>query len=85
MVASLAVMVGWADCGRVQLAELVDDRPGHDLRYAINAEKIHVKLDWTAAETIKTGLIKTVRWYLDNESWCQAVLSGKYRLERLGL
>ncbi|ULJ63089.1 dTDP-glucose 4,6-dehydratase [Wielerella bovis] len=63
----------------------VTDRAGHDLRYAIDAQKIQRELGWTPQETFETGLRKTVQWYLDNRSWCERVLSGDYRLERLGL
>jgi dTDP-glucose 4,6-dehydratase len=57
----------------------VKDRPGHDRRYAIDAAKIERALDWRPAETFETGLRKTVRWYLDNQSWVQNVTSGAYR------
>ncbi|MEH8021239.1 dTDP-glucose 4,6-dehydratase [Rheinheimera metallidurans] len=62
----------------------VTDRPGHDLRYAIDASKIERELGWKPAETFETGLRKTVQWYLDNKAWWQAVLDGSYKLERLG-
>ncbi len=70
---------------RERLITFVGDRPGHDLRYAIDASKIERELGWRPAETFETGLRKTVRWYLDNESWWQRVRSGVYRGERLGL
>ncbi|MEO6959472.1 MAG: dTDP-glucose 4,6-dehydratase [Burkholderiaceae bacterium] len=63
----------------------VADRPGHDLRYAIDASKIQRELLWSPTETFETGLRKTVQWYLDNQSWCQRVQDGSYRRERLGL
>ena len=63
----------------------VEDRPGHDLRYAIDASKMGHELDWTPQETFATGLRKTVRWYVDNQDWCERVMTGKYGLERLGL
>jgi len=63
----------------------VADRPGHDLRYAIDATKISNDLGWTPAETFETGLKKTIDWYLLNSSWCQRVQDGSYRGERLGL
>ena len=66
------------------LIEFVTDRPGHDLRYAIDCSKIERELGWCAAETFETGLRKTVQWYLDNQSWCERVQSGAYRGERLG-
>jgi dTDP-glucose 4,6-dehydratase len=67
------------------LIEFVTDRPGHDRRYAIDAGKIERDLGWTPEETFESGMEKTVRWYLDNRGWCEGVLSGKYRGERLGL
>ena len=63
----------------------VADRPGHDLRYAIDAGKIQRELGWTPQETFDTGLEKTVDWYLENSLWCQRVLDGSYRRERLGV
>src|ERR1035437_9830856 len=62
----------------------VTDRPGHDLRYAIDAGKIKKELGWTPKQDHKSGFRKTVQWYLENESWWQEILSGEYRLERLG-
>ena len=64
---------------------LVPDRPGHDARYAIDASKIRVELDWKPQESFESGLAKTVRWYLDNKIWWERILSGVYRTERLGL
>ena len=66
------------------LITFVKDRPGHDLRYAIDASKIESKLGWVPEETFETGLRKTVQWYLDNPQWWKRVLSGAYRLERIG-
>ncbi|WP_347331360.1 dTDP-glucose 4,6-dehydratase [Marinimicrobium locisalis] len=66
------------------LITFVKDRPGHDLRYAIDAAKIQKELGWAPLETIETGLRKTVQWYLDNRAWWERVLSGDYRLTRLG-
>lgn len=63
----------------------VTDRPGHDWRYAIDASKIERELGWTPRETFESGMEKTVRWYLDNETWWDRVLSGAYRMERLGV
>ncbi len=63
----------------------VADRPGHDRRYAIDAGKIERELGWKPQETFEKGLEKTVKWYLDNEEWTASILSGAYRLERLGL
>lgn len=62
----------------------VTDRPGHDLRYAIDASKIERELGWKPVETFETGLRKTVQWYLENKGWWQAVLDGSYQMERLG-
>ncbi len=64
----------------------VKDRPGHDLRYAIDASKIARELGWTPRETFESGLRRTVLWYLANrETWCKHVLDGSYKMERLGL
>jgi dTDP-glucose 4,6-dehydratase len=62
----------------------VSDRPGHDRRYAIDTSKIERELGWKPKETFESGLRKTVQWYLDNERWWRRVLSGDYRLARLG-
>lgn len=74
-----------ADQPREQLIEFVTDRPGHDFRYAMDISKIRRELDWRPAENFTSGLEKTVRWYLDNQPWWQAVLDGSYQLERLGV
>ncbi|MFK5969974.1 MAG: dTDP-glucose 4,6-dehydratase [Candidatus Marithrix sp.] len=66
------------------LITYVTDRPGHDLRYAIDSTKIKNELGWQPQETFATGLQKTVQWYLDNNEWCQRVLDGSYQRERLG-
>jgi dTDP-glucose 4,6-dehydratase len=66
------------------LITFVKDRPGHDARYAIDASKIDRELGWVPEETFETGLRKTVQWYLDNPLWWERVLSGAYRLERIG-
>jgi dTDP-glucose 4,6-dehydratase len=66
------------------LITFVTDRPGHDLRYAIDAGKIEQELEWMPQETFESGLRKTVKWYLENEVWWQSVLDGSYQLERLG-
>lgn len=68
-----------------QLITFVADRPGHDLRYAIDASKIQRELGWEPEETFITGLRKTVRWYLENRTWTERVMNGSYRGERLGL
>ena len=62
----------------------VADRPGHDLRYAIDASKIERELGWKPAETFASGLRKTVQWYLENLDWCRRVQDGSYQRERLG-
>jgi dTDP-glucose 4,6-dehydratase len=67
-----------------ELITFVQDRPGHDVRYAIDASKIARELGWTPEETFETGLEKTVQWYLDNEAWWRAVQDGSYQRERLG-
>ncbi|MDF1752193.1 MAG: dTDP-glucose 4,6-dehydratase [Verrucomicrobiales bacterium] len=66
------------------LITFVKDRPGHDVRYAIDASKIQKELGWVPRETFETGLRKTVQWYLENRDWWEAILNGSYRLERLG-
>ncbi|MGR5550751.1 dTDP-glucose 4,6-dehydratase [Vibrio sp. DNB22_12_1] len=63
----------------------VQDRPGHDRRYAIDSSKMQKELAWTPIETFETGLRKTVQWYLDNQQWCQNVQDGSYQRERLGI
>lgn len=70
---------------REKLITYVTDRPGHDLRYAIDAGKIERELGWRPAETFETGLRKTVTWYLDNQAWWERVRSGVYQGERLGV
>jgi len=66
------------------LITFVTDRPGHDLRYAIDAGKIERELGWTPEESFESGLRKTVQWYLDNTQWCRHVQDGSYQRERLG-
>ena len=63
----------------------VKDRPGHDMRYAIDASKIQKELGWSPEETFETGIRKTVQWYLNNLDWCQRVQDGSYQRERLGV
>ncbi len=67
------------------LITYVQDRPGHDLRYAIDATKIKNDLGWIPAESFETGLRKTVEWYLNNQEWCRRVEDGSYQRERLGV
>lgn len=74
--------------GVVQYRDLITwvaDRPGHDLRYAIDASKIERELGWRPQESFESGIRKTVLWYLQNRSWWQQVLDGSYQGERLGL
>ncbi len=68
-----------------QLITHVKDRPGHDRRYAIDADKIKNQLGWVPGETFASGIRKTVQWYLDNPVWWQRVQNGSYQRERLGL
>ena len=67
------------------LIKFVDDRPGHDRRYAIDAGKIKKELDWEPSESLDTGLKKTIKWYLNNPQWIERVMSGAYKGQRLGL
>jgi len=66
------------------LITFVKDRPGHDMRYAIDASKINSELGWSPSETFETGIVKTIAWYLSNEAWWTNVLNGGYRLGRIG-
>ncbi|RKG36799.1 dTDP-glucose 4,6-dehydratase [Acinetobacter rongchengensis] len=67
------------------LITFVKDRPGHDLRYAIDASKIKQDLGWVPEESFETGIRKTVEWYLNNLEWCRRVQDGSYQRERLGV
>lgn len=67
-----------------ELITFVTDRPGHDRRYAVDSSRISRELRWSPAETFESGLRATVSWYLDNKWWWNRVLTGEYRLERLG-
>ena len=67
------------------LIRFVDDRPGHDRRYAIDASKIHNRLGWAPAHDVTTGMRATVAWYLQNRQWCETVTSDSYERQRLGL
>jgi len=67
-----------------ELITFVTDRPGHDVRYAIDASKIAKELDWIPQESFESGLEKSVDWYLNNREWWSAVLDGSYQRERLG-
>jgi dTDP-glucose 4,6-dehydratase len=70
---------------RHRLIGFVDDRPGHDRRYAIDPAKIETELGWRAQETFETGLEKTVRWFLDNRAWWQDILDRGYQATRIGV
>jgi dTDP-glucose 4,6-dehydratase len=67
------------------LKTFVPDRPGHDLRYAIDAAKIRRELGWAPLRSFDEGLRETVQWYLEHRDWCVEVLAGQYNRERLGL
>lgn len=68
-----------------ELISYVQDRPGHDKRYAIDAEKISNELGWRPEESFETGIRKTVEWYLENRKWWNDILTGDYQLNRLGV
>jgi dTDP-glucose 4,6-dehydratase len=74
-----------ANSPRTDLIEFVTDRPGHDFRYAMDIATIGRELDWRPAMDFERGIRHTVRWYMDNPAWWQAILDGSYRLERLGV
>lgn len=67
-----------------ELITFVTDRPGHDVRYAIDATKINKELGWHPEETFESGVLKTIQWYLNNQAWCKNVQDGSYQRERLG-
>ena len=67
-----------------RLISFVEDRPGHDLRYAIDDTKLRGELGWSPQESLATGLRKTVLWYIENRAWWEPIRSGLYRGERLG-
>jgi dTDP-glucose 4,6-dehydratase len=69
---------------RRDLVQYVTDRPGHDLRYAIDATRIETELGWKARETFETGLEKTIRWFIENEHWWKPIREGRYSGSRLG-
>ena len=66
------------------LITFVPDRPGHDARYAIDSTKITRDLGWMPKENFESGLLKTIHWYLENTDWWERVLSGEYKLDRIG-
>ena len=72
-------------CDHAQLIKFVQDRPGHDFRYAIDGTKLRNELGWVPSETFEGGIRKTIQWYLDNPWWWQRIRSGVYRGERLGI
>ena len=71
--------------GHRDLIKFVDDRPGHDHRYAIDARRVSKELGWAPSVGFEEGLARTVDWYLDNEAWWRPIREGRYRGERLGL
>ena len=75
---------GQTEGGFKRLITFVKDRPGHDVRYAIDASKIADELGWKPEETFESGIRKTVQWYLNNKKWWSRVLDGSYTCERLG-
>jgi len=68
-----------------KLISYVQDRPGHDFRYAIDASKIKKDLGWEPKETFESGILKTINWYINNESWWRKIQKGTYSQERLGI
>ena len=76
---------GKTNASRRDLITFVTDRPGHDLRYAVDCAKIRRELGWAPQETFASGLKKTVAWYLDHEDWWRGILARRYQGERLGL
>ena len=74
-----------AEGPRRRLINFVADRPGHDRRYAIDASKLERELGWQADENFESGIEKTVRWYVEQRAWWQAILGRGYDAERLGL
>ncbi len=75
----MAAITGQSDERYKKLITFVKDRPGHDRRYALNCDKIRNELSWTHGVNFEHGLDKTIRWYLNNEEWMNAVASGSYR------
>ena len=69
----------------LDLIEFVEDRPGHDFRYAIDANKIKSKLGWTPSESFQSGIKKTIEWYLNNQEWLESIYDNTYRQSRLGI
>jgi dTDP-glucose 4,6-dehydratase len=79
------LLPGAPNCPHEALIAFVPDRPGHDRRYAIDAGKARAELEWQPKHTLAAGLERTVRWYLENRTWWEAILSRKYDARRLGL
>jgi len=79
-----AALLGRGLGSYAELKTFVDDRPGHDRRYAIDDRRIREELGWAPRLDLEEGLARTIAWYLENRSWCEAVQSGSYRRERLG-
>lgn len=73
------------NCPHEKLIAFVQDRPGHDQRYAIDFTKLNTELGWQPQEDIISGLRQTVQWYLDNSKWCETVTADKYQQQRLGV
>ncbi|MCP4890168.1 MAG: dTDP-glucose 4,6-dehydratase, partial [Planctomycetaceae bacterium] len=73
-----------SDGGYEKLIEFVKDRPGHDMRYAIDSSKIKSELGWEPSESFDSGLEKTIDWYINNAWWWQPIREGKYTGQRLG-
>lgn len=67
------------------LITYVEDRPGHDFRYAIDSSKIQNDLNWVPKENFNSGIRKTIEWYLKNEDWWRKIQNSNYAQERLGL
>jgi dTDP-glucose 4,6-dehydratase len=85
MAASNSALVRQGIAGYDQLKTFVQDRPGHDRRYAVDATKLRQAFGWTLKHSFDAGLAKTVQWYLDHREWCNAILAGQYGRQRLGL
>lgn len=84
MICSILDEIKPKDTKYAEQITFVADRPGHDMRYAIDASKIEKELGWTPQETFESGIRKTVQWYLNNLGWCKHVQDGSYQRERLG-
>ncbi len=84
MLAHLPTLIPSPPLGYERLITFVTDSPGHDLCYAIDPTKIRDELGWELKEDFKSGFRKTVLWYLNNREWTDRILSGDYKLDRLG-